>query len=332
MRARTGGRDPANYRLQSIVWSDQGLFAAAGAAPYPGSGIRVVWDAKTGTPLMTLGQVYDALADRARVARFVAWAPDGRSIATLAGDSNENGRIDIWDATTARKTHSLAAGRINFRGASAIAWNPDSGGLAFAGETIQIWRLIFPWKALTLRAASKASSEVDQIFLAWSPDGRSLAVLECRHTTAREAALTVWEMATGKTRLTATRPYERTDLHKPLAWSPDGKRIAWGGPGASVWDVNGPREEFAIAGHGTTAIDVAWSPDGQRVLSRAEIHGGFTRDFELKVWDAANGQEVLMLRGPMAGWLVAPGFQALASPPGTGSDPGEVVLWSLGAR
>ena len=30
--------------------------------------------------------------------------------------------------------------------------------------------------------------------------------------------------------------------------------------------------------------------------------------------------------------VVAPGFQALASPPGVGSDPGDVVVWDLGPR
>jgi hypothetical protein len=67
-------------------------------------------------------------------------------------------------------------------------------------------------------------------------------------------------------------------------------------------------------------------------MTRTEVFGGFTRNFEFKVWDAATAQEIVMLRGPMAGWLVAPGFEALASPPGRGSDPGDVVVWDLGAR
>jgi hypothetical protein len=68
------------------------------------------------------------------------------------------------------------------------------------------------------------------------------------------------------------------------------------------------------------------------VLSRSEVFNASSRSFELKVWDAATTQEVLMLRGPMAGWLVAPGFGALASPPGRGSDPGDVVVWDLALR
>ena len=92
------------------------------------------------------------------------------------------------------------------------------------------------------------------------------------------------------------------------------------------------KEEFPLAGHAAAVIDVAWSPDGRRVLSRSEVFGGFTRNFEFKVWDAATAQEIMMLRGPMAGWLVAPDFRGLASPPGVGSDPGDVVVWDLRER
>jgi WD40 repeat protein len=122
-------------------------------------------------------------------------------------------------------------------------------------------------------------------------------------------------------------------LHTPLAWSPDGKRIAWGGPGKpGVWNIAAAKEDFALAGHSSPVGDVSWSADGARVISRSEVFGGFTRNFELKVWDAAAGQEILLIRGPMAGWLVAPGFQGLAAPPGTGSDPGDVVVWSVAPR
>src|SRR4029077_8521663 len=194
------------------------------------------------------------------------------------------------------------------------------------------WKLALPWVPLTLRQPPKGSSEPNQTFVAWSADSRGLAVLECRHSSAREAVLTAWDLGTGQKRFTWTRPYEFSYLHSPVAWSPDGKRLAWGGPKAAVWNVASASEEFALAGHSTAVVDVEWSSDGRRVLSRSEVFSASSRSFEFKVWDAATGQEVLMLRGPMAGWLVAPGFQSLASPPGRGSDPGDVIVWDLGAR
>jgi WD40 repeat protein len=96
--------------------------------------------------------------------------------------------------------------------------------------------------------------------------------------------------------------------------------------------VTSGKEEFPLGGHSSAVTDVEWSPDGRRLLTRLEVFGPFTRTFELKFWDAATAQEVLMLRGPMAGWSFAPGYQALASPPGLGSDPGDVLVWDLAPR
>jgi WD40 repeat protein len=139
-------------------------------------------------------------------------------------------------------------------------------------------------------------------------------------------------MSTAKELFRWTRPYELSYLHSPLAWSPDGKRLAWGGPKPAVLNVGSGKEEFGLAGHGAPVIDVQWSPDGRRVISRSEVFGGFSRNFELKVWDAATAQEIFMLRGPMAGWRVSPGFQGLTYPPGVGSDPGDVVVWDISPR
>jgi WD40 repeat protein len=323
-----GVRELANLHIQSVVWSNEGLFAAADAMPYPGSGTLVVWNVRTGKPLWTLGQVDDA-ADRAGVVRMVAWAPDGRSLATLAQDS---GQINLWDLATGRKTRTLSGGRFSFRGAAGLAWSPDGRSLALAGEAVLVWKLALPFLPLTLRYPTRGGSDPRQTFVAWSADSRSLAVLDYRHGPAHEAVLTAWDLASGRQRFRWTRPCEFSNLHTPIAWSPDGQHLAWGGPKAAVWKVAESREEFPLAGHSQAVIDVAWSPDGRRVVSRSEVTTGFSRGFELKVWDAATAQEVVMLRGPMAGLLVAPGFQALASPPGQGSDPGNVVVSDIGPR
>ncbi|MDB5351512.1 MAG: hypothetical protein JWN86_2759 [Planctomycetota bacterium] len=329
MQLPAGASSRFNMRIQSVVWNEQGIQAAGDAMPYPGMGMLVVWDVRTGKPFMKLGQIYDAIADRSRVARIVAWAPDNRAIATLAEGSNENSRIDIWDAATGRKTRSLVGGRINSRGAAALAWSPDGQSLAFAGEVVQVWKVAIPLPPVTLRQATKGTSEPDQTFLAWSADSRGLAVLDCLHSSARDAVLTGWDLSTGKERFSWTRPYESSDLHTPIAWSPNGERLVWGGPKPAVWNVATSKEEFGLGGHTGPVVDVVWSGDGRRVMSRSEVFGGFTRSFELKVWEPETRREVLMLRGPMAGWLVAPGFLGLASPPGRGSDPGDVVVWDL---
>jgi WD40 repeat protein len=330
--AQARGSEGYNYHLQSVVWNEHGLQAAADAMAYPGMGMIAVWDVRTGKPLLTLGQIYETVAARVQAARMVAWSPDGRSLATLGAESNADARIDLWDAATGRKTRSIAAGRVDISGAAALAWSPDGGSLAFAAGPVQVWKLAAAGEPLTLRQPVKNGPEANHTFLSWSADSRSLAVLECRDTGGHEQVLTAWDLTTAKEQFRWTRPYEFSYLHAPLAFSPDGRRIAWGGPRPGVWSVAAGKEEFPLAGHGAPVIDVLWSPDGRRVITRSEVFGAFNRNFELKVWDVATAQEVMMLRGPMAGCLVAPGFGALASPPGMGSDPGDVLVWDLGPR
>src|SRR5262249_44254592 len=87
LRLPAGATDGFNLRIQSAVWTGNRFLAAGDGSPYPGTGIRIVWDVRTGKPLWKLGQLFEAPENRARVARTVAWAPDGRSLATLGGDA-----------------------------------------------------------------------------------------------------------------------------------------------------------------------------------------------------------------------------------------------------
>ena len=49
-----------NLRIQSAVWTRQKLLAAGDGSPYPGTGVRIVWDVRTGKPLWKLGQLFEA--------------------------------------------------------------------------------------------------------------------------------------------------------------------------------------------------------------------------------------------------------------------------------
>jgi WD40 repeat protein len=278
-----------------------------------------------------------------RLVRKLAWAPDGRSLATVAEGDSRDCLIEVWDAVTGKKTRSVGIdtertvdmGGMEAEG-TAIAWSPDNRSLAWAGKAIQVLNLESPAPGRTLRRVrdTPGTHGVDHSFLAWSPDNRSFVVVENRRTSPQdEVDLSVWNLDTGQAQSITNLPsLDWYDIDAPCAWSPDGKRLAWGGSKAAVWNLALAREEFALTGHRTPVYDVQWSPEGRRVLSRSVVRGALEKTFELKVWDAANGEEVLMLRGRMAGWLVAPGFGALASPRGLRSDETGMNLWDLGPR
>jgi WD40 repeat protein len=333
MRARTGGSGAQVVKVQSFVWGEHG-FLAAGEGVIPlGGVITVVWDVGTGKPLLTLRQGGDTQEEGTGDPRMIAWAPDSQSLATVvqsgvAGTAIAGSRIDIWDVATGRKKQTVSGGELRTHGAAAVAWSPDGHRLASASEPTQVVNLALPSSPRILRRWTGSPYHPPQPFLDWAADSRSLAVLEWRRE-AHKSELTVWDLGTGNERFNLARAYDGNELHAPLALSPDGKRVALGGSQSGVWNVESAKQEFALAAPESIVVEVGWAPNGRRVFSRAEVCDPFVKRFELRVWDAATGREVCVVRGPMAGWLVAPGFHGFASQPDLNTPPDDVIVWDL---
>src|SRR5262249_41287000 len=109
---------------------------------------------------------------------------------------------------------------------------------------------------------------------------------------SRDHAVWVWETATGKeVRKIALPVRVPTGIYPPLAFSPDGKVLALGGPDRKVrsWEVATGKELPALSKRGWWVTSLAFLPRGHTLLSlNAE-------DPFVYLWDVRTGKELRKL-------------------------------------
>jgi WD40 repeat protein len=165
----------------------------------------------------------------------VAFSSDNSLVALL---SRENSQIHVFETSTGKPKKTLGRPpeidpKFLRRGnnSSALAFSPDGKLLASWSATepdVRIWDVATGNPKMRLRS----DEQHNQLHLAWSPDGRILAVGEHK--------IELWEVATAKLR----REFNghESDV-RSLAFSPDGRLLASGSMDSTVllWDVWGGR-------------------------------------------------------------------------------------------
>ena len=141
------------------------------------------------------------------------------------------------------------------------------------------------------------------------------------------AQIKVWDVEKGREVRTLDG---MVDSQTDLAFSPDGRLLAWGnGAAVALLDLAGEQTPRMLAGHQHDVRAVAFSPDGKRLASGSE-------DTAIKLWDVQTGTEEFSLRGhnePVLRVAFAPDGTRLASCAGTllpGS--GVVKVWDATAN
>ena len=122
------------------------------------------------------------------------------------------------------------------------------------------------------------------LFASWSPDGEYVAT-----------AGAIWRAKSGE----CVRWFSTSNiLRYRVAWSPDGRKFAWGmasdESATYIWDRSTDTVS-SLRGHKDSVWCLAWSPDGTQLAS------GST-DNTVKIWDVARGAAVRTLP---AGYHVA---------------------------
>ncbi len=266
--------------------------------------------------------------------RAVAWAPDGRFIASTGKDQT----VQIWEALSAKPI-------VTYRGHQAdlyaVAWSPDGRYIVSGGmdETVQIWEALTATCVWTYEAEAwiedamfspdgryvavaclagvnsgvhiwrfpdmlpitilRGPGEMTQS-LSWSTDGHYLAYGD------DEGNVTIWNTVTG-CQFTTMRDSDEAIF--ALAWAPDNKRVAFGGTSATIHVRNIDTGQVALIyrGHEATVYRITWSPDSRCVASASgNIVAATVSNYDVArapnedvvhVWEAVTGRLLSSFHG-----------------------------------
>jgi len=207
----------------------------------------------------------------------VAFAPDGRSIAT----GSASREVGIWDAATGARRAALRghAGWVR-----AVAFAQDSRTVASGSDdnTVRVWDAVDEVLLAELRGHTDWVEAV-----AFSPDGRVLA------SGGVDRAIRLWDVTTGTT--VAVLPgHEHTVTS--LAFGDAGSTLISGGlDGAAIaWNMETLEPTLTMSGHTFGVACVSLSPVAD-VLACAS--GGP----DICLWSTVDGSELATLTGPAMG-------------------------------
>ena len=247
------------YYYPQIAWSPDGS-KLAGAGP---DGVLLIWQVRT-------GQIIQTLTGASGEIRPLSWSPDGSYILHVTWSPTAR----IWDVARGTVVRTLGlSGRENIR---SMDWSPD--GSRILGMADSGWLAM--WSAETGAGLPAPSTrELDFSFgqsARWSPDGR-------RILGGWFNGVAILDAGTGRI---VGKLHGHTREVGPVAWSPDGSKIASGGADESlqVWNADtGRRIHFIRQRYQVKSI--GWSRDGATIASAIRYAG-------VDFWDAETGRLV----------------------------------------
>jgi len=269
-----------------------------------GDGAILVWDVAERARAASLNGHSDAV-------RAVAFSPDGQRFASAGEDRS----VIIWDAASGRKEAVLDGHHTRVIG---VVFSPDGKWLVSSDQDGYLIR----WDVETRqpRWRIKASSSLDNVCLAISPDGRWLA--------ARPG---VYKSSTGQRVVDYYSDYYSTPLLHPLvlteavAFSPDGRRLACVAYGkvflleTEKWQVIDQQDTGDLR-----PVSVSFSPDGRRLVT------GST-DGTILLWEAAPLRRLATL-GQHAARIKSLAFSPDGASLASAGDDKMIALWDVSRR
>ncbi len=244
-------------------------------------------------------------AGHAAAVQEITFSRDGKTVTTHGGD----GAVLHWEVSSGRPVDGPPLPR--WLGAFKLL-SPD--GRTFAGcDANGAVHLVNTASGEQLHPETPADPAMSRA-AAFSPDGRTLAVLSMALSSA-EQTVRLYDVATGKTRVAFKLPQQaapgvagltlaRRARTRNLLFSPDGRLLLVDGQPVTLWETATGREYRQLPlGDGAALRYAAFSPDG-RAVALDTIGGG------LAVWELATGKRRLPLAEERA---LTPAEAALAS-------------------
>ncbi len=227
--------------------------------------------------------------------RSLVLSPSGRQFAVCCFEHNEVYLYDVADGSldAVLRGHSATA--------TSVAYRPDGEQVATIGndQTIRLWEPATGRQTAVLKAEAAPTHPDRYSLVAYNSDGSRIASspgLESSlldpYSVAGAGTSRLWDAATG---MQIAILAEWQDGTRPVAFSPDGKRLAVGfREYVHLCDAVTGRRLATLGPHSKPVEYIAYSPDGKRIASSAADSNA------IHLWDGESGKEVAVLRGHTA--------------------------------